>query len=113
MWFHVVYRSDIFGCLSAQQIFIQAASKYFPPWILEWLTEHGSNPRLERARKLKKVVTEVAREMVQEKAEALLAGKGNRDIFSLLGTRRGFRCPSALLIISQSRPTWAQKQRTN
>jgi len=95
MWFRVVYRSDIFGCPSAQQIFIQAASKYFPPWILEWLTEHGSNPRLERARKLKKVVTEVAREIVQEKAETLLTGKGSRDIFSPLGARQGFRCSSA------------------
>ncbi|KAF8141145.1 cytochrome P450 [Boletus edulis] len=76
--------SDIFGRPSTQQIFIQAASKYFPPWILEWMTDHGSNSRLERAREVKKMVTEVGKKMVQERAETLLEGKGNRDVFSLL-----------------------------
>ena len=49
------------------------------------MTDHGSTPRLERAREVKRAVTEVARELVHEKAETLLAGKGTRDIFSLLG----------------------------
>ncbi|KAI9568845.1 cytochrome P450 [Boletus coccyginus] len=76
--------SDVFGRPSAQQIFIQAASMYFPPWILEWVTDHGPGPRLERAREVKKMATEVAKEMVREKAETLLEGKGSRDVFSLL-----------------------------
>jgi len=52
--------------------------------ILEWLSDHASDPRLERAREVKRTTTKVVREMVQEKAENLLAGKGNRDLFSLL-----------------------------
>ncbi|KAH0828958.1 cytochrome P450 [Lanmaoa asiatica] len=75
---------DVFGRPSTQQIFIQAASKYIPLWILEWMTDHASNPRLERAREMKKMATEVAKEMVREKSESLLAGNGKRDIFSLL-----------------------------
>ena len=48
------------------------------------MTDHGSNPRLERAREVKKMVTGVAKELVREKAETLLEGKGSRDVFSLL-----------------------------
>ena len=36
-------------------------------------------------REAQKVATEVAKEMVREKSETLLAGSGGRDIFSLLG----------------------------
>ena len=54
------------------------------------MVNHGSNHRLKRARELKRVTTSVAKELVREKAESLLAGKGRRDIFSLLG--RCFRC---------------------
>jgi len=107
----VVPRSDVFGRPSAQQIFIQAASTYFPPWILEWMTDHGPGTRLERAREVKKMATEVAKEMVREKAETLLEGKGSRDVFSLLG-RRYFHCSPTLLTLSQSRPIWTLKQRT-
>lgn len=83
----VIPRSDVFGCPSPQLIFTTAASKYIPLWILERTADHGSNPRLKRAREAKKVVTEVAKEMVREKTETLLAGEGGRDIFSLLGRR--------------------------
>ncbi|KAG8220520.1 cytochrome P450 [Butyriboletus roseoflavus] len=76
--------SDVFGHPSATQIFVQAASKYIPLSVLEWVADHGSNPRLKRAREAKKAVTEVAKEMVREKTETLLAGEGGRDIFSLL-----------------------------
>jgi len=76
--------SDTFGGLSPQQIFIRTASKFVPVWILEWMADHGSNPRLKRVRETKKMAMKVAKEMVEEKAETLLEGKGSRDIFSLL-----------------------------
>ena len=43
------------------------------------------SPRLARARDMKIMVTSVANELVREKADALLQGKGNRDMFTLLG----------------------------
>ena len=49
------------------------------------MIDNGKNPRLERAREVKRVATEVAKELLREKAETLLAGKGSRDVFSLLG----------------------------
>ena len=49
------------------------------------MADNGPSPRLARARDVKIMVTSVAKELVREKADALLQGKGNRDIFSLLG----------------------------
>ena len=67
------------------QIFIQAASKHIPMRIYQWMVDNGPSPRLERARDVKIMVTKIAKELVREKADALLQGKGNQDIFSLLG----------------------------
>ncbi|KAG9312011.1 cytochrome P450 [Chiua virens] len=49
-----------------------------------WIADHGSNPKIQRAREAESVATDVARKLVREKAESLLAGKDIRDIFSLL-----------------------------
>ncbi|KAN0081681.1 Cytochrome P450 [Tylopilus felleus] len=78
------YLGDIFGLPPAKQIFIQAASKYIPTHIYQWMLDNGSNPRLARARDVKNTVTDVAKELVREKGGALLQGKGNTDIFTLL-----------------------------
>ena len=67
------------------QIFIQAASKHIPTRIFQWIVDNGPSLRLARAREVKIMVTSVAKELVREKADALLQGKGNQDIFSLLG----------------------------
>ena len=48
------------------------------------MVENGQSPRLARARDVKIMVTSIAKELVREKADALLQGKGDQDIFSLL-----------------------------
>ncbi|KAF8131862.1 cytochrome P450 [Boletus edulis] len=78
------YLGDIFGLPSSKQIFLQAASKYIPACILQWLLENGSNTRLVRARDVRTTVTSIAKELVREKADTLLQGRGNTDIFTLL-----------------------------
>ncbi|KAF9234005.1 cytochrome P450 [Melanogaster broomeanus] len=75
---------DVYGYPSVQQLFIQEVLMHIPAKVLEWIREHSSNPRLQRMRNLMNIVTDVAKEMVQEKAESLLQGTGSRDIFSLL-----------------------------
>ena len=57
---------------------------YIPMSILNWIADHGSHPRLARARDVRNTVTDLTKKIVQEKANALLQGKGNRDIFTLL-----------------------------
>ncbi|KAF8131874.1 cytochrome P450 [Boletus edulis] len=75
---------DIFGLPSAGQLFMQAASKHIPVGIFQWLTDNGPGARLARARDVTNTATNFAKELVQEKAAALLEGKGNTDAFTLL-----------------------------
>ena len=79
------HRTDAFASLSDGQVFFQGISKYIPPQILQYLGETGNSPRLVRLREAGSIVTSVAKQLVAEKAEMLLEGKGSRDIFSLLG----------------------------
>ncbi|KAG6382155.1 cytochrome P450 [Boletus reticuloceps] len=78
------FLADVFGLPPPKQIFILAASKFVPTRILQWLVDNGSSPRLARVRDLKIMVTDIAKELVREKADALLRGQGNTDIFTLL-----------------------------
>ncbi|KAF8845919.1 cytochrome P450 [Paxillus ammoniavirescens] len=87
---HVLVRSysnlvkDLFGHPSPGQIFFQAVTAHLPIKVLEWLCEYGSIPKIQRIRHMTKVATEVAEELVKEKAATLLQEKGKRDILSLL-----------------------------
>jgi hypothetical protein len=45
----------------------------------------GKNPRMARLRDTGIMATSVAKQLVKDKAEVLLQGKGSRDVFSLLG----------------------------
>ncbi|KAG1751043.1 cytochrome P450 [Suillus lakei] len=76
--------TDVFGSPSDGQIFFQGISKYIPPQILKYFGEMGKNPRIARMRETGNIATSVAKELVQDKAEMLLQGKGSRDVFSLL-----------------------------
>ncbi|OAX35978.1 cytochrome P450 [Rhizopogon vinicolor AM-OR11-026] len=77
--------NDIFGSPSNGQILFREISKYIPDRILQCLTETSNNPRIQRAREVASLATSLAKQMVTDKAEMLLEGKGSRDVFSLLG----------------------------
>ena len=83
--FALGHRTDAFSTLSDGQVFFLGVSRYIPPRILKYLGDTGNSPRLVRLREAGSVVTSVAKQLVEEKAEMLLQGKGSRDIFSLLG----------------------------
>ncbi|KAG1737830.1 cytochrome P450 [Suillus paluster] len=76
--------TDAFGSQSDSQIFFQGVSKYIPPRVLEYFANTSKNPRVVRIRETGSVATSVAKQMVKDKAEMLLQGKGSRDVFSLL-----------------------------
>ncbi|KAF8557928.1 cytochrome P450 [Imleria badia] len=78
------YIGDVFCLPPATQIFVQAAAKHIPVWILQWVADNGPRPRLARAHDVKTMVTSITKELVREKADALLQGKGSQDIFTLL-----------------------------
>ncbi|KIK40787.1 hypothetical protein CY34DRAFT_763985 [Suillus luteus UH-Slu-Lm8-n1] len=76
--------TDVFGSPSDREVLIQGISRYIPPQILEYLGEVGKNPRMARLRDTGDMATSVAKQLVKDKAEVLLQGKGSRDVFSLL-----------------------------
>ncbi|OAX39518.1 cytochrome P450, partial [Rhizopogon vinicolor AM-OR11-026] len=75
---------DIFGSPSSEQIFFQGVSKYIPYRILVYLGERSQNSRILRANEVRDLATSIAKQLVKDKAEMLLQGKGSRDVFSLL-----------------------------
>ncbi|KAF8130328.1 cytochrome P450 [Boletus edulis] len=78
------YFRDLFALPSAEQIFMQAALRYIPEGIIMWLIENGPGSRLARMRDVTNVVSDLGKEMVQERATALLESKGDTGIFTLL-----------------------------
>ncbi|OAX37779.1 cytochrome P450 [Rhizopogon vinicolor AM-OR11-026] len=75
---------DIFGSPSDMQVFFQGVSRYIPSRILEYIGKRSKSPRIVRMREAGNIITSVAKQIVKDKAEVLLQGKGNRDVFSLL-----------------------------
>lgn len=76
--------TDVFGSPSDKQVLFQGIATYIPPRILEYLGKMGKNPRIRRLRDTGILATSVAEQLVKDKAEVLLQGKGKRDVFSLL-----------------------------
>jgi len=58
---------------------------YIPTCIREFLGDHVPSHKLLHARTTAKLATGVAKSLVNSRVNALLQGKGNRDIMSLLG----------------------------
>ena len=56
-----------------------------PLWYLQLMSRFSRKRSLVHARHTARLANEVAKDLVQSKAEALLQGKGNKDILSLLG----------------------------
>lgn len=78
------YRSDTLGSPPKSAIFMQTI---FPIWVLRLMSKFSQARNLVHARHTAKLANEVTRQLVQSKAEALLQGKGNKDILSLLGKK--------------------------
>ncbi|KAG1820586.1 cytochrome P450 [Suillus subaureus] len=79
--------TDVFGSPSDGMLLFQDISKYIPPRILKYYIEMGKSPRITRMRETGNLATSVAKQLVKDKAEMLLGGKGSRDIFSLLAVK--------------------------
>ncbi|KAF8161361.1 cytochrome P450 [Crassisporium funariophilum] len=71
---------DVFGSLSASDIFKQSLAPYIPGFLLRIVGDRAPNHRLEHLRKSSVVAIRVAKSLIDSKAEALKLGKGNRDI---------------------------------
>ncbi|KAK0448606.1 cytochrome P450 [Armillaria borealis] len=59
---------------------------WLPKWVVRFIVEKAPIKRLEHARVTRDLTDEVAKQLLNEKYEALAADKPRRDIMSLLGT---------------------------
>ncbi|KAL0955427.1 hypothetical protein HGRIS_001673 [Hohenbuehelia grisea] len=77
---------DTFQVLSRSSaaIFVQNLWAYLPLKVLHFVANHSPAMTMHHARYCERVATDIARDLVKEKADALLEGKGKRDIMSLL-----------------------------
>ncbi|KAF5385861.1 hypothetical protein D9615_002355 [Tricholomella constricta] len=73
--------SDTLGSPPKSSIFMQTI---FPIWALQLLSKYSRRKNLVHARHTANLANVVTRALVNSKAEALLHGKGNKDILSLL-----------------------------
>ena len=76
------YRSDTLGSPPKSAIFMQTI---LPVWALQLLSKFSQARNLVHARRTANLANRVTHQLVRSKAEALLQGKGNKDILSLLG----------------------------
>ena len=76
---------ELFGSPPNSAILLLALVKYLPEsWASYFLTQNNA-PRTVRAREHQELVHDVARKLVAEKYEAVVRGKGSRDVMSLIG----------------------------
>jgi cytochrome P450 len=75
---------DAFGSPSRFGIFVQSVSQYLPTRVLNYLSDTVPAQRLERLRQNARDVNKVSQQLIDEKYGALRAGKGRRDVMSLL-----------------------------
>ncbi|KAJ7340782.1 cytochrome P450 [Mycena albidolilacea] len=69
---------------SKKAIFIVALLEFLPPRLIGLFLSYAPFNRLKNTRRVSSMIAAVAKELVNEKAKALIAGKGKRDIMSLL-----------------------------
>lgn len=82
IWELTKYRSDTLGSPPKSAIFMQTI---FPVWVLQLMSKFSRARNLVHARYTANLANEVTRQLVKSKAEALLEGKENKDILTLLG----------------------------
>ncbi|KAH9851138.1 cytochrome P450 [Lenzites betulinus] len=76
--------TTIFSAPSKAKMFMTNLAHYVPMGIQDFLYEHLPGKGLDKARFNRQAAHKVANELLESKTEALLMGKGNRDVMSIL-----------------------------
>lgn len=75
----------VFSAPNKTKIFIGALMELLPAPVFQFFVDYAPVSGFRNGRRVERMAVGIAKELVEEKAEALLAGKGKRDIMSLLG----------------------------
>ncbi|KAJ7128780.1 cytochrome P450 [Mycena crocata] len=74
----------MFSIPSKAAIFVLGLLEFLPTPVVRWFINNAPVRGLKNSRRVTRIAVGVAKELVEEKSEALIAGKGKRDIMSLL-----------------------------
>ncbi|KAJ7167314.1 cytochrome P450 [Mycena crocata] len=69
---------------SKTAIFVMGLLEFLPVALIRFFIDHAPVKSLRNSRRVTRIAIGIAKELVEQKAEALMAGKGKRDIMSLL-----------------------------
>ncbi|KAF9450103.1 cytochrome P450 [Macrolepiota fuliginosa MF-IS2] len=72
--------TETFGSITKRDIFVQSVLQYVPFTLLSYIP----NPKMNHLRRAGRVLTDVAKSLIEEKTEAVNQGKKSRDIMSIL-----------------------------
>jgi len=75
---------DVFGFPSLRLIFTQAMARYMPKRLLHYLAFNSSSPRTQKIHSITSLADKVSKQLIEEKAEMILAGNSSRDVLSIL-----------------------------
>ncbi|KAF9075481.1 cytochrome P450 [Rhodocollybia butyracea] len=75
---------NAFGAPSTGLLFSLELSRFLPISLFEFFNDHSPSPRIVGLRTVTRVANGVAKQLISTKADALLEGKGKKDIMSLL-----------------------------
>ncbi|KAJ7218140.1 cytochrome P450 [Mycena pura] len=74
----------IFMVPTNAMIFVTGLLEFLPMRVVRFLIDHGPTQSLRNGQRARAMATQISKNLVDQKSEALLAGKGKRDIMSLL-----------------------------
>jgi hypothetical protein len=77
--------SPMFSVPTKTSIFVLGLMEFLPISVVKFFIDYAPVRGFQNSRRVTDIAVGIAKELVDQKSEALLAGKGKRDIMSLLG----------------------------
>ncbi|KAJ7275776.1 cytochrome P450, partial [Mycena rebaudengoi] len=74
----------MFRAPSNATIFVLGLMEFLPVSVVKFIIDYAPTGGLRNGRRVDKIAVGISKQLVEQKAEALIAGKGKRDIMSLL-----------------------------
>ncbi|KAJ6624608.1 cytochrome P450 [Mycena sp. CBHHK59/15] len=97
----------IFMIPTKAMIFVAGLLELLPMRVVRFVIDHAPTQSLQNSRRARAMAVEISKNLVDQKSEALLAGKGKRDIMSLLVQANASANPETSLTEPE---IWAQMQ---
>lgn len=95
----ICLRVSMFGSPSNGAIAISNVNRYIPRIIRELMANYAPNSKLTHIRETAKIMKQAVKEIIVSKSDALVHGKGGKDLMSLLSEVSASRLRVLMLMI--------------